>query len=265
MVFVVVISILSASAGIAYYNYTKHAAALEEQYLIDHNVTLTVNEMGLPSGSNWSISVTSNLINSKNPYQQFGNYSVSSQNKVTGLTLGRQYVIYAMSSRYHLGYVTTHLSYESTLKTINNLTPIEYLTFYPNVTASFSFNVLLNNRTYWFINDYGDGETNVSSYSVSLAYFPKNYTGSGTPTTLSPPGQNLNQSAWVYLKGLYTVDSIILTSNVSGFSLNHSDPMLPVNATYNLPYDLYININLTVPDYPISTHLAFTLVITWNQ
>lgn len=242
--------IIGSSIGVVGFKYEQLRSAAHAQYIIDHNAVIFVNESGLPNGTTWSASIYPEQYGNGYSYQYFSNSTNGTSISMKGLTLGRDYTLAVNDAgRYY-----THNSMPFTQE---NLTQNISVEFYPIVQATASYNVILNGTRYWLINDWTDGETNPGLLSVELYGGAPNITE--TPTTLAPPGQAQNQSAWVYMNWPFQVTSVVLSCNITGFSLNHTSPELPVNYTFNVSTNIELYVN--TPDYPVSAHYTFTLVI----
>ena len=278
---VLVAGIILLSIGLASFAYY--------QFVL-RRISVTFDEDGLPSGTNWSVTMLN--LNNQQYRQESTAYSNSSSITFGGVIPNGIYTFRVVPA---LAYVAFYKSQPITFANIStyphwfvlNTPPnsaIEHIAFKPfYFVDNYSIRYVLNNTTYK--SQLGIGfvaNSSVSSWGLGFVFYTaiKN-SNSSSPygvMTLNPVnGTSVNYSQVVHLFGSYTISAVsirtgsadlyqlVINTNGTGFNINNTSPALPWIMTPTASNLHYTYVNLTTPDFPATDWVLFTFTITdWN-
>lgn len=243
-------------------------------------ITVTFEETGLPSGTNWSITVWG-----PTPYQKYTEYSNTSKIVFNGMVQNHKYPFHVAASlpywSYYGGWAyfanLSSGSYWFGLNTHSNSTKAT-ITFRPFQYISSEYTqIVLNNTTYEVFPPIIANGTQPDGPHPTPAYFDfttalKN---SGTLDVTSLSGSN---NTVIRLYGSYTVQSVNVSvvlgqtafylapnPNGLGFNLINTSNQLPwtIGPSFSNQHPLVVN--MSTPNYPVCVSLTFTFtLVNWN-
>ncbi len=247
-------------------------------------ISVTFDENGLPSGTNWSVTVL-NL-----NHQQYGQestvYSNSSSITIGGIIPNGYYALRVVPALAYVAFYNQAVTFAN-ISTyphwFNLFTPsnsaAEHIRFVPFVFIdNWSVQLVLNNTIYKPQVGFGSGGGFDFEFGFITAIKNSNSSSPYGVMILNPVnGTSVNYSQNVALFGSYTISAVsirtgsadlyqlIINTNGTGFKINNTGPSLPWIMTPTASNFHITWVNLTTPDFPATDWVLFTFTITdWN-